>query len=296
MARISLAARMMPLVITLRGTKRVFSSAERTIASAEEERAHPKPTDPPQSLGKRVDIRFDDGDWPVYTVTGRTRSDRKVLYVHGGAWIHAITNFHWRLIAELAERTGAEITVPLYPLAPGGTASIAIPRMTEIAASLVDAAGEPHTTLIGDSAGGTIVLAVAQQLRDRGMRPAVVLIAPALDLTFTDPRIAEIAPHDPWLALPGVHAVVKLWAAERDIRDPMVSPMFGGLQGLGPITLFTGLRDIANADARALVRKAAEEGVAIEVTEKAGMLHDYPLLPIPEARLAREAIARVISR
>jgi acetyl esterase/lipase len=296
MNELSVAARLLPLIMTLRGSKRLYSSAKRTIARAERERAHPKPHHPPRSLGRRVDIRFDDGEWPVYTIAGRRPSGRRVLFAHGGTWIHPITNYHWRLVAELALTTGAEITVPLYPLAPVGTASIVIPRMAEIAAGLVDAAGDAGTTVIGDSAGGTIALAVAQQLAIRGMRPAVVLIAPALDLAFTDPRIAEIAPHDPWLAVPGVRAAARLWAGERDIHDPLVSPLLGSLRGLGPITLFTSLRDIANADARALVRAALGQGVTVDATERPGLLHNYPLLPIPEARSAREKIARVISR
>lgn len=302
--RPSLLSTLVPPVIRALGSKREFSSAERTVRRAEAHRLRPEPFAPPKGLDRsmRVSVRR-EGGWPVYTVgpkPGRQHgaTHRRALYVHGGAWVHEISPFHWRLVADLARRTDTEITVPIYPLAPAGTASEVVPAIADLVDADIAAVGADKVVLLGDSAGGTIALAAAMLLQTRG-RPNprdLVLIAPVIDLSFTDPVIYEIEPRDPWLNVPGPRAAAELWRGTLPIADPLVSPVHGSLAGLGRITLFSGTRDITHADARTLVRKAKAEGHPLDFQQAANMLHVYPLLPIPEGAVAREAIRQVLAR
>jgi acetyl esterase/lipase len=83
------------------------------------------------------------------------------------------------------------------------------------------------------------------------------------------------------------------WRGEKDLLDPVVSPLFGELSGLGPITLFSGTRDVLNPDARLLVEKAANAGVELDFHEGVGQVHVFPLLP---TRIGRDARAIIVSR
>jgi acetyl esterase/lipase len=290
----------MPPAIRIRGGKREFSSAERTMRLAEEHLVRPESFAPPRSLDRNVRIAVRHiGGWPVYTVTPRTGPVRRsALYAHGGAWVHEISSFHWRLVAGLASRTGTEFTVPIYPLAPRGTAAEVVPAFADLAAGLVASAGASRVVLLGDSAGGTIALATAMLLRDRGV-PAprdIVLIAPVIDLTFTDPLIYRIEPSDPWLDVPGPRAAAEWWRGDLPIEHPLVSPVNAPLAGLGRIALFSGTRDITYADSITLARKARAEQHPLDFHQRANMLHVYPLLPIPEGAEARAEIRRVLAR
>ncbi|WP_264079185.1 alpha/beta hydrolase, partial [Mycobacterium szulgai] len=69
------------------------------------------------------------------------------------------------------------------------------------------------------------------------------------------------------------------WRGDLPVDDPRCSPLAGDLAGLGPLTVFSGTRDILNPDARALVQKAGAAGVAVDYHERSGLLHVYPLLP-----------------
>ena len=220
------------------------------------------------------------------------------MYIHGGAWYHEITSEHWKLIAEVANLARAQFTVPIYPLALEGTAASVVPGVADLAAGLVDEVGAENVTIMGDSAGGNITLAAALLLRDRGVPPLhqIILIAPCLDASFTDPVIAQIAPTDPWLAPEGPRAAAELWRGELPIDDPMVSPITGDLKGLGRITLFSGTRDITHADAKRLVQKAKAVGSPLDYHEGRGLLHVYPLMPIPEGKAARAVMARAITQ
>ena len=70
-----------------------------------------------------------------------------------------------------------------------------------------------------------------------------------------------------------------------------MSPLHGSLEGIGRTLVLTGTADLLNVDARRFAAKAREQGLALTIHEEEGLLHDYPLFPIPEGRKARQQIA-----
>ena len=283
----SAASRLMPVAIRLRGSKKRYLSRQLTLERIARQQRNPASFEPPTLAGVTVERSEVDG-WPVFTVSAMP-TGRTALYLHGGSFVYQIAKQHWTLIADLVRTTGTTITVPIYPLAPAGTAATVIPAVAELAGTL----GEP--VLIGDSAGGAIALGAAQILRDRGIRLRTILISPELDLTLTDPMLRKIEPWDPWLAIPGAAVANELWAGDLPLTDPLVSPMFGSLEGLAPVTLFCGTRDMLHADATTFVTRAARAGVPVDFHEARGMIHVYPLLPIPEGRAARDVIRAALT-
>jgi acetyl esterase/lipase len=297
-SRRSLRSAVVSAAIRAMGSKRELSSPQLTIGRANEHVLRPESYAPPKNIDAtvRIAVRTVAG-WPVYTVTPRTGPvNRRALYVHGGAWVHEISPFHWWLVAGLAASTGTEFTVPIYPLVPRGTAAEVVSGVADLAAQLVTGAGASAVVLLGDSAGGNIVLAAAQLMRDRGVAAPrdVVLIAPVIDMTFSDPLIYRIEPRDPWLNVPGPKAAAELWRGELPIEHPLVSPVNAPLAGIGRITLFSGTRDITHADAITLAKKARAEGHPLDFHQRANMIHVYPLLPVPEGAEARATIRDVL--
>ena len=277
----------MPVAIRLRGSKKRYLSRQLTLERIARQQRDPASFEPPKLAGVTVSRDTWNG-WVVFTVSAMP-TGRTALYLHGGSFVYEIANKHWTFIADLVRTTGTTITVPIYPLAPTGTAATVIPAVADLAETL----GEP--VLMGDSAGGAIALGAAQTLRDRGIRLRTILISPELDLTLTDPMVAKIEPWDPWLAIPGAAVANELWAGELPLTDPLVSPMLGSLEGLAPVTLFCGTRDMLHADATTFVTRAARAGVRVDFHEARGMIHVYPLLPIPEARAARDVMRAVLT-
>lgn len=273
--------------------------ANRNFVSAAEARRHVRarslrPTSyaPPGQLHPdvRVDVALRNG-WPVYTVAPRVGTPvGSLVYVHGGGWVNEIVSQHWNLAAQIAVESNTTVTVPIYPLIPFGTAADVASKVVDLVRDNIDRFGS--AAIGGDSAGGQISLSVALALRDsHGITlRQTVLISPALDLTWGNPEIPRVQPTDPWLATPGGKVFAEYWRGEKDLLDPVVSPLFGELAGLGPITLFTGTRDVLNPDARLLVQKAADAGVELDLHEGIGQVHVFPLLPTRVGRDAREVI------
>ena len=104
-----------------------------------------------------------------------------------------------------------------------------------------------------------------------------------------------LAAKDHELAPPGLVAAGELYRGELPAEDPRVSPINGDFSGLGPITLLSGTHDILNSDAKRFVPLAREAGVSIDYHEAPGMLHEYPLFPIPEAKQARQTIIEALT-
>ena len=201
-----------------------------------------------------------------------------VVYLHGGGWVHEIAVQHWRLIARIARETGQRVIVPIHPLLPQGTARAVRDGVLTLIRAELEAGCEVR--LCGDSSGGQISLSAALALRDEGIvLPGTTLLSPALDLTWSNPRIDAVQPSDPWLARPGGRVLAEAWRGADGIEDPLVSPLFAEMRGLGPLTILTGTRDVLNPDAHLLRTKAEQAGVQVRWCEADGQVHVYALLP-----------------
>lgn len=293
----NITEKLVPWYIRTTHRNRPYLSEAGAREHLDQRRLHPENFGPPRRMGSdvQVDMRMRNG-WPVYAVTpSRAKPSGSVVYVHGGGWVNEIVRQHWRVIAQIAVEAKTTVVVPIYPLIPFGTAEQVVEGVVELVRECQDKYGD--TRLAGDSAGGQIALSAAMDLRDKHdvTLTRTVLISPAVDLTWSNPLIPEVQPDDPWLAVPGARFLSETWRADLDVTDQRVSPIFGDLSGLGPITVFSGTHDILNPDARRLVSELGDAGVAVDFHEEDTLLHVYPLLPTRSGRRARDTIvARLV--
>ncbi|MFD6352063.1 alpha/beta hydrolase fold domain-containing protein [Nocardia tengchongensis] len=285
----SALSRIVPWYLRVTRANRPFVTAAGARQRIRERTLRPLPYGPPRRLRSDVEITVrQDSVRPVYTLTPRSgRARGNVVYAHGGGWVNEIARQHWQLAAEIAARAETTVTLPIYPLIPFGTADRVIPAFAELV--LANRAEYGEVCLAGDSAGGQISLSTAILLRDEYdvILPRTVLISPALDLSLSNPEIADVQPLDPWLGRAGGLVLGDRWRGPLPITDPRVSPLFADFAGLGPLTVFSGTHDILMPDVRLLVGKARAAGVRVDYHEEAELVHVYPLTPTPEGRKAR---------
>ena len=58
-----------------------------------------------------------------------------------------------------------------------------------------------------------------------------------------------------------------------DIKDPLVSPIFGDLRGLPPLLIQVGSREVLLDDSRKLAVRARADDVPVVIEEWPGMFH-----------------------
>jgi monoterpene epsilon-lactone hydrolase len=234
--------------------------------------------------------------WPAGTEVPK----RAVLYLHGGAYVHPSDPRQWSFVTRVADAIGARAVVPAYPLAPEFTVEDSFEQMVAIVQQVI-AESPDGVVLAGDSAGGGYALALAQAVRDRGgpLPSHLVLIAHWVDLTGSAPGTREAAARDPWLSFEHLSIYAGLWAGSDDpeaLADPRVSPGLADLTGLPPALMLCGTRDLLQPGCDVLFERAEAAGWSLEYVVAPGLIHVYPLLPIPEAREAFEHIAEFCAR
>jgi acetyl esterase/lipase len=249
---------------------------------------------PPAALLRKLSISERSvAGFPVYEVAPREiRSPTRIVYLHGGAYVYQITSYHWRLIAELAERLGAHVTVPIYPIAPEHDFHAIFGMAMATYRGVLDEVAAEDIAFVGDSAGGNMALVLTMMAAREGLPGPGrhVLISPGVDMTLANPQIYEAAKVDPWLGIEGGLEAVRHYCAGIDVADWRISPTYGDLTVLPKTLLLSGTRDILYPDNVRFVEKARAAGVDIELVLEPGMIHVWPLIDMPEARRARDRI------
>ena len=109
-----------------------------------------------------------------------------------------------------------------------------------------------------------------------------------------NPDIRDYVAVDPILHLDLVRVHGRFWAGNDDTHDPRVSPLYGDMTGLPPVTIYCGDRELLYPDITRACNKLLEAGVDADLIVGRGLNHDYPLMPLPEARTAVREVVKLI--
>jgi acetyl esterase/lipase len=71
----------------------------------------------------------------------------------------------------------------------------------------------------------------------------------------------------------GLGAAARLYASDYDIRNPLISPVYGNFHVFPPTILTTGTRDMFLSDVARTHRKLRESGVVAELHVYEGLSH-----------------------
>jgi acetyl esterase/lipase len=242
--------------------------------------------------------KFQIRDRNVFRLSSKDKnnSNKHILYLHGGAYVQQFNRFHWEFLAELIAKTNCIVTAPDYPLAPTSTFKESFEMVGELYSQLLSSEQLSDFVFMGDSAGGGFALALAQKVRNDGIRmpSQVIMLCPWLDITLANPEIEDIDRDDPFLGRESLQQAGKLYAGDADPKSYLLSPINGPLDGLGKISVFAGSHEILVADARKLKLIAIKNGIDLNYREYAGMVHDWMFLNLPESRRAKQEIFNLI--
>lgn len=216
-------------------------------------------------------------DRNVFIVTpneGKT-SDEVILYLHGGAYVGEIEMEHWEFIGQLITDIGATVILPDYPLAPKYRYADTFKMVEPLYKEIVDKVGAEKLTVMGDSAGGGMSLALVEKISTETnykIPSKTILISPWLDVRLTNSEIEEVEKYDKQLNKETLKLAGLAYAGEDGINNYLVNPIDGDISKLKNVTIFTGTYDILNPDVHKLLEKSKKIGIEINVKEyeKAG--------------------------
>ena len=249
---------------------------------------------PPVTAGTQV-LKIDAGGVAGELIaTPASRPDRHVLYLHGGGYVTGspalYRNFTWRI----ASATRARVLAIDYRLAPEHPFPAALDDAFAACRWLLGGKAEPRrTAVMGDSAGGGLVLALMLKLRDGGYEhPATaVALSPWTDLALTGASLVRNAKSDPMLTVADMRLFAASYLAGADPRLPYASPLYGNPAGLPPTLIHVGGDEIVRDDAVRMAEKMHVARCHVEIEVWPRMPHVWhlfaPVLPEANAAVAR---------
>lgn len=252
---------------------------------------------PPFFLRHGLDVsRTEFQDTPVWTLQPASPSEKVIIGLHGGAYVAQASLFHWWTYTDMARDTGATVVVPLYPLLPEGNAAAVVPSTADFIAEMIALHGADNVSVIGDSAGGGLALAATQELVRRGspVPSRMVLLAPWLDATVSDPRSVSVDGDDPLLDVASLQRDGAAWGGDLGADHPWASPLYGSLAGLPETTVFSGSLDLLTPDSLRLMELTEASGLDnFTFNFRKGQVHDWPIFAfLPDAIAVRPDIYR----
>jgi monoterpene epsilon-lactone hydrolase len=159
-----------------------------------------------------------------------------------------------------------------------------------------------NMAIFGSSAGGALTLSMVLRAKQEGL-PLPGAIGPGTpmsDLTGTGDSFATNFMVDNVLVGSDgrCHAMARLYANGHDLKDPMLSPVYGDMHAFPPSILTTGTRDLLLSNTVRVHRKLRQAGVEAELHVYEGQSHAQYMRDAnaPETSEAFEEIARFFDR
>ena len=159
-----------------------------------------------------------------------------------------------------------------------------------------------NMAIFGSSAGGALTLSMVLRAKQDNL-PLPGAIAPGTpmsDLTNAGDSFHTNAMVDNVLIAPNAScdARAALYANGHDLKDPMLSPVYGDMRGFPPTILSTGTRDLLLSNTVRVHRNLRQAGVEAVLQVFEGQAHGgwYRDASAPESKEAFDEIARFFDK
>lgn len=226
-------------------------------------------------------------------------SQRTLLYFHGGGYVLGSPVAYRDLTGRLAQAAQATVVSLDYRLAPEHPYPAALEDALRCYRALLRQGKAPASlVLAGDSAGGGLALATLVALRDAGDRlpAAAVCLSPWTDLAGSGASLTLNAGPDPMLTARALAGMARSYAPDKDLSDPLISPLYADLSNLPPLLLLVGSTEILRDDSERVAAKVAGSGGQARLEVWDGMPHVWPMFAawLPEGRRAIALIGEFV--
>lgn len=249
---------------------------------------------PPYPYRAKPQKRMIDG---VEVFTFQREREKKIIYLHGGAFCEPPLLPHFMLADKLAAKTEYAVWFPVYPKAPTHTFEETFALLEKLYRRFLSETDADNIVLMGDSSGGGLALSFCEYLKTVPLpQPKrMILLSPWLDVSMDTPFPPEVDKADPNLQVDFLREAGENWAGKTDVHDYRVSPLYGDLTELAPMTVYYGTHENLIADARIFKAKCEAVGAALDYHEAEGMNHVFVVYPIPEAAKAQQEIIQLLN-
>jgi epsilon-lactone hydrolase len=234
----------------------------------------------------------------VDVITNCGSPKRIILYIHGGGFVYGGNQVHMHMLSVLSRLANATVYAVDYSVSPEHQFPVARDEVIAVFQELLK--DNKEIFMVGDSAGGSLVLTTMNKLRDDNEKlpTKAVLISPATDASLTNEWFEANASIDPLISKEKLEFFVNAYIGDRERKHPSYSPLYADLHGLPPILFHVGSDEVMFGDSFLTHEKILKSGGKSELYVGNGLWHVWHLHTkyIPEARTAVQHIADFIAK
>ncbi len=234
-----------------------------------------------------------------WIVPEKHRPHYTILYIHGGGYGMGDLLSSRALITPIAERLEMAAFSFEYRLAPEYPYPAALDDcITAYEYILNQGFAAKNIVLIGDSAGGGLVLALTLKIRQKfGLPCCLVTLSPWTDLTQTSLSYRIHEKDDPMLSARCLKMLAQAYIGENSPLNPYISPAFAKYDMNFPPTLIqVGTHEVLFDDAKNLHQHLKKSGVHSELQIYRNMWHIFQIWNIKQSEYAIQNIADFVNQ
>ncbi len=222
-----------------------------------------------------------------------------IYYVHGGAYTGGSIISHRALCGNLAYLAQARVLIINYRLAPEHPYPAALEDVLAAYRWLLkNGIPSKKVFMAGDSSGGGLILSALIALRDKGepLPAAAISLSGIFDLACTGAGWNFHVQNELFVTEESAKRSFRLYLKGADPYAPLVSPLYANLEGLPPLFLQAGSKEVLLTDATRLAEKAANAQVSVTLDIWDEMVHGWQFAAsfLPEGREALQEIGKFI--
>lgn len=218
-----------------------------------------------------------------------------ILYLHGGGFVFpASPDLQVELLGRLCRDLDAVGFMPDYRLAPQHPAPAALDDCERAYRALLNLGFAPERiAVIGESAGGNLVLGLLQRIRKGGLpMPACgVPISAVTELAraHAPPSRGFNAKREALIPTSFANRATAWYVNGQDASNPEISPLYADYSGFPPLYFIVGAEEFLLDDTLLAADRAREAGVETQLDVWPVLPHAFPLFEkmfseSPEAR------------
>ena len=228
--------------------------------------------------------------------------NRLLIHVHGGCYVNGPGESGTSEATMMAGFGGFKVLSVDYRMPPDHPFPAALDDAMTVWKAAQKMAPAKNMGIIGSSAGGGLTLAMVLKAKmDKLPLPgAIAPGTPMSDLSGAGDSFQTNALVDNVLIAYGASCDVRaaMYANGRDLKDPLLSPVYGDMENFPPTILNTGTRDLLLSNTVRVHRKLRQAGVVADLHVHEGQAHDgwYRDYTAPESKDTFGEIARFFDK
>ncbi len=239
-------------------------------------------------------------DIPAYKIKASpTNKNGAILFFHGGCFSFGSTRDHLDLCGKLSSYSHCCVFSIDYRLAPENKFPKALEDCLISYLWLLKKGLKPsEIVLVGISSGATLALSLLLYLKENHFElpSGAVCMSPLVNMLFKGHSMVTNKGKD-WVTSKSLFKLGKIYLKDQKIQSPLISPLYGNLNGLPPILIQSGSHELVVDDVITFHRKAKLSDVEVKFQLWKGMFHSFQMFSthIVEAQRAVEDAGEYIN-